>query len=188
MADLIDILHPGGDNMGGLVGFIHVCPVADIDETTLPVLSAIGKLDTAVADNLTCKSTKKFTKVYGTLGKMKLDSNSVGERDGKSIENMVEFFHPGNKQAVSEFKRAIQNTPSVLIVKDTTGNLRVLGLVNLDAATDVLTLDIPCYYESTVDTTGAASADERGVRFVFKQESPHDSIYYKGTIPLVAAV
>lgn len=182
--DFVDILHPGGDNMGGLVGYIYYCPVADI--ATIPALSAAGKLDIITA--ITCAATKKFTKIYGTLGTMKLDEGTVGERDGKSNENMVEFFHPGNKQEVSEFKRAAQNTPCVLIVRDTNGNQRLLGFVNLDNETTIVTTDIPCYLESGTATTGAKSADERGVRFIFKSEAPHDALYYKSDIPLTAAV
>jgi hypothetical protein len=161
----------GSDNMGGLRGKIYFCPVEDI--LTMPTIAADGITYTG---NITCKTGKNFVAIYHTLGTGKIDETTVGERDGKSIENLIEFFFPGGKKEVAAFKRKVQNTPGIVIGKDSDNNFRVVG-----------TLDLPAYLESASGTTGAASADRRGSTFQFKAESTHPPMFYEGTIPLTPA-
>lgn len=170
----------GVDNMGGLVGDVFFCPTEDI--ATLPAL-ATDKI--SLTGNIVCKTGKKFIQIYHTKGTGKLDDTSVGERDGKSRENMLEFFFPGAKKEVEAFKHQVQNTPGVVICKDTENNLRVLGICVLGGNVG---LDLPAYMESSSGTTGAASADRRGSTFQFKSESPHPPLFYGGDIPLTDAV
>lgn len=175
----------GSENMAGLVGDIYYCPIEDI--LTFPALSAALALDTAADSDFVCKSGKNFIRIYHTLDTGKLDDATVGERDGRSKENLLEFFFPGGKKEVAEFERQALNTPCVVICKDTEGNLRLLGAVNLDPADVVITGDIPAYLESSSGTTGAARADRRGKTFQFKHSAPHAPIFYKGAIPLTPA-
>lgn len=174
----------GSQNMGGIIGNIYYCPIEDIE--TFPQASAAGKLDTI--ESFVCKSTKKFISIYHTAETGKIDDTTVGERDGKSKENMLEFFFPGSKQEVAEFERFALNTPCVVIAKDTNGNYRALGIGSFDEATDIFLGDIPAYLESSTGSTGAARADRRGKTFQFKHSANHEPIYYKGTIPLTPAV
>lgn len=176
---------PGQQNMGGLLSKAFYCPAADI--LTLPALSAVGKLDTAAASNIANVVGKKFIEVYSTPEKNKLDDNTVGEIDGKSKENLYEFFFPGDDQAVAEFERFALNTPCVIIVPDTRGNTRLLGVVNLDPNTTVLSFDIQANLIGSNGTSGAVRADLKGKTFQFKHSAPHAPIFYKGTIPLTPA-
>jgi len=173
----------GQQNMGGIIGQIYYCPIEDI--LTFPDASAVGKLDTI--ESFVCKTGKKFISIYHTAETGKLDDTTVGDRDGKSKENMLEFFFPGSKQDVAEFERFALNTPCVVICKDTNGNYRALGIGSFDDTTDVFTGDIPAYLESSSGTSGAARADRRGKTFQFKHSANHEAIYYKGTIPLTPA-
>lgn len=174
----------GQQNMGGIIGNIYYCPIEDI--LTFPTASAAGKLDTT--GTFVCKTGKKFITIYHTAETGKLDDTTVGDRDGKSKENLLEFFFPGSKQDVAEFERFSLNTPCVVICKDTNGNYRLLGVGSFDDTTDALTGDIPAYLESSSGTTGTARADRRGKTFQFKHSANHEAIYYKGTIPLTPAV
>jgi len=176
----------GQQNMGGLVGGIMYCPVEDI--LTFPKLSDIGKLDTDEETNFVCKPGKKFITIYHTSDTGKLDDSTVGERDGRSKENLLEFFFPGDDQAVAEFERFALNTPCVVACKDTRGRTRVLGAVNLAESTVDITGDIPAYLESSNGVSGAARPDRKGKTFQFKSSAPHAPIFYKGTIPLSAAI
>jgi hypothetical protein len=181
---LTAITHPqGSQNMGGIIGDIYYCPIEDI--LTFPDASAAGKLDTT--DDFICKTGKKFIPIYHTAETGKVDDSTVGERDGKSKENLLEFFHPGSKQAVAEFERFALNTPCVVICKDTNGNYRALGIGSFDDTTVIFTGDIPAYLESSSGTTGTARADRRGKTFQFKHAANHEPIYYKGAIPLTPA-
>jgi hypothetical protein len=162
----------GSDNMGGLRGKIFYCPTEDIlSEPTI----ATDKI--TYTGNYVCKTGKNFVSIYHTLGTGKIDDGTVGERDGKSVENTLEFFFPGGKKEVAAFKRRAQNTPCIVIAKDSDNNYRVIG-----------SLDLPAYLESGSGTTGAASADRRGTTFQFKAEAAHPPMFYEGTVPLTPAV
>lgn len=171
----------GSENMGGLSGELYFCPTEDIDLTTPPTLDADG---VTITGDLVCKTGKKFIRVYHTRGTGELKDELVGERDGKSFENMVEFFFPGSKKEISTFKRDVANTPMVVICRDTDGNLRLLGVAVLNGT--LISLGFPAYLESAPSTSGKASADRKGTTFTFKAEAPHDALYYEGVIQLVA--
>lgn len=171
----------GKPNMGGLVGDVYAVPVDDIDDTQLPTLDADG---VSLTGNFVLKADKKFARIYHTRGTGKLDENTVGDRDGKSFENMAEFFFPGMEKTVAKWKKDYVNTPMLVIVKETSGGMRVIGITVLED--DSLSLALPAYIESIAGTTGAAAADRRGSTFQVKAEAPHPPLYYSGTIDLTA--
>jgi hypothetical protein len=172
-----DLLWPAGsENLGSIKGKIMYCPVDDLG--ALPVLSAVGKLD-IIAD-LVCKTGKQFFSIYHTAETGKHDGATVGERDGKSSDNMLEFNFPGSKQEAAEFGRKIINTPCVIIFTDGAYH-RVLGLHNPDNSTTTLTLDIPAYFEQAGYSSGTKYADKKGTTFQIKQGG-HAALFYKGDI------
>ena len=174
----------GSDNMGGLVGDLYYAPTEDIDFTTPPTLDADG---VTVSGDITMKTGKFFNRIYHTRGTGKIDSTVVGERDGRSFENICEFKFPGETPEVVAFERQVLNTPLVVIGKDAQGRQRLLGInVIKDTAgtSDVLTLDFPAYLESLNATTGAAGSDAKGHTFQFKTEALSTPLFYTGAIPL----
>lgn len=183
---LADIGHTQGQaNMGGLVRKIYYAPIDDI--LTFPELAVAGGVKTDVGSNFVMKTNKEFVQIYFTDGTGKFDDTTVGERDGRSKENMLEFFHPGNKEAILAFERFALNTPCVVIAVDSEGQQILFGAVNLDDSTTDLTGDCPAYLESSNGTSGAARADKRGKTFQFKASATHGPIIYVGTIPLTPA-
>lgn len=176
----------GKDNMAGLIGEIYFCPKEDI--ATLPALSAVGSLETAPATDITCNTGKKFYRIYHTQETGKIDYNTVGETDGKSKQNLLSFFYPGDDATLAAQERLLQNSPGVYICKDTKGNLRILGVTNFDETTTELTLDSPAYLQTSNGTTGAAGADRRGTTFEVIHKAPHRPVFYKGDVPLTAAL
>lgn len=176
----------GKQNMGGLLSKAFYCPIDDLDLALLPDLSAVGKLD--VTEPIVCKVGKNFVEVYSTPMKNKLDDSTVGEIDGKSKENLYEFFFPGDEEAIAEFERFALNTPCAWVVPDTRGRNRLLGLVNLDPETTSLSADIQAYLEGSNGTSGAARADLKGKTFQFKHSAPHAPLFYKGIVPLTPTI
>lgn len=172
----------GQDNMGGLVGESFFIPIEDVD--TIPDLSAVGSLETEDAVDILPKVGKKWYRLYHTPETGKVDYNTVGELDAKSKENMLEMFYPGDDATLAEQERLLQNTPGLYACKDTKGNLRVLGLTNLDRSVVTLTLDSPANLVTSNGTTGAARADRRGTTFVVKHSASHRPVFYKGVIQL----
>ena len=170
----------GKDNMGGLVGDIYFCPTEDVDFTTPPTLTG------NTIDAIAVKAGKKFFRVYHTRGTGKIDDNIIGERDGKAYENMLEFFHPGNSEAMQKFKRLVKNTPGVWVAKDTDGKFRVLGIVALgEEGSEIVSLDMPAYVDTAPGTTGAAVEERRGTTMTVRSESPHPPLFLN-TVPPTA--
>lgn len=174
----------GNDNMSGLVGDLYFVPLEDVDTSTIPTLDTDG---VTVTSAVVLKTNKKWFKIYHTRGTGKIDDNTVGERDGRSFENIYEFKFPADTKELVAFKRQIKNTPMLVLGKDAQGNFRILGLnVTKDPATgnDVLTFDFPAYIESAAGTTGAASGDAKGHTFQVKAEGNASPLFYESTIDL----
>jgi len=176
----------GEDNMAGLVDDLYFVPIDDIDFTTPPTLDVDG---VTIANDITLLATKKWFRIYHTRGTGKLDDNVVGERDGKSFENMVEFKFPGDTKELVAFKRQVLNTPLAVVCKDTQGNYRILGVSLIKdpaTGTDVTTLQFPAYIEQASGTTGAKGSDARGHTFQIKSEAVCPPLFYEGTIDVSA--
>lgn len=175
----------GSDNMGGLVGDLYFVPIEDIDFTTPPTLNADG---VTITGNIVLKASKQWFKIYHTVGTGKIEDKIVGERDGKSFENMCEFKFPGDTKDLVAFKRQIKNTPIALLGRDAQGAYRVMGIsiVKATGGSDVLVLDYPAYIEQADGTTGAQSADAKGHTFQVKCAANHPPLFYEGTIDRTA--
>lgn len=180
---LVDLKWSGKQNMGGLLNKAYYIPVDQLG--VLPALSGVGKLNITAA--LVAIATKGFVEMYSTPEKNKLDDNTVGETDGKSKENIYECFYPGDEQECAEFEREHLNTPCVLLIPDTRGRLRIVGLCSLDPDTTVLSKDLPAYLIGSTGTSGAARADLKGKTFQFKASAPHAPLFYTGVIPVPGA-
>ena len=178
-----DILWPQGqDNMGGLVDDLYYVPIDDIDFAAPPALAADG---VTISGDITLKTDKKWLRIYHTRGTGKLDDTQVGERDGKSFENMVEFKFPGDTAKLVAFKRLVANTPVAVICKDAQGNYRLIGITIQNdpvASTDVPTLKFPAYIEQASGTTGAKGSDAKGHTFQIKAEAVCPPLFYTGAI------
>lgn len=170
----------GRQNMGGLIGEVFFVPIDDVDtsDENLPTLDADG---VTVTGDIVLKAAKKWISIYHTSGTGKIDSNSVGERDGKSFENILEFNFPGSKKEVVAHNKQVLNTPGLYIGQDTDGNMRIIGLTVING---VLSYKLPVYTESIASTTGAARADKRGTTYQAKAEAPHEALFYEGAIDL----
>lgn len=176
---------PGSDNLAGIATKIWACPIADI--ASYPALSAVDSLMLA-AGNITCESGKKFWEIYLTDETGKVESKSIGPRDGKARETMLTFRYPKYTKAVSEFIRKWQNTPALVVYQSKAdGKLYVMGVTNFDNTGTVTSLNIPAYFEQADSSTGEKVADEHGTLFGWKYSSGHDPLEYQGTVPVVAA-
>lgn len=176
---------PGQDNLAGLVGEVYACPTDDL--ATIPALAAANSLKTA-ASAITCKTGKKFSRIYFTDETAKIETKSVGERDGKGVESMLTGRYPALGVALADFKRQCQNTPSVIIYRSAKdGKLYLLGVTQLDIASTALSLSIPAYFETGDGSSGEKRADQNGALLGWKFTCAHDPIEYASTVPLTPA-
>ncbi|MCZ8021210.1 MAG: hypothetical protein O9302_00325 [Cyclobacteriaceae bacterium] len=171
----------GKDNLAGIVGKIYYLPVEDVN--TLPALSAVGSLETAVA-NIVCKAGgKKAYEVYLTDESGSVEYKPVGVRDGMAIETILKGRYPANNHNLAKFIRDVQNTPCIIFYQEG-ADVKLLGVTNLDQATTVLSTAIPCYWDAgDGGKTGALRSDEKGFIFQWKFTCAHPPIIYKGVIP-----
>jgi hypothetical protein len=169
---------PGQDNLAGIVGDIAVIASADI--LTPPVLAAATSIKTSAVD-VVFKATKKAAKVYMTDETGKVDTKSVGERDGKARETILSCRFPKSGVELEDFIRQCQNTPSVVFYrKAQNGKIYMLGVTQLDITETDLSLAIPAYFEAGDSSTGEKRADQNGALLSWKFTSSHGPIEYAG--------
>ncbi|SDK35255.1 hypothetical protein SAMN05421823_102532 [Catalinimonas alkaloidigena] len=178
--ELQDILWPNGSNNdAGLARMHYYCALDDID--TFPAIAATPASATSaaelvtVADDFVFKSGKCFKEFYCTLEKGNMKSTLVGERDGKSAENTVTLFHPGNKDYLLGMIEYLKNTNLVVLVRELDGQIRIFGSEYLPANLDVAESD-----------SGTKVADLKGITVTVKSIGRIAPIY-TGAIPLTPA-
>lgn len=184
MNDLLFV--QGQDNLAGLVDKIYVCPSDDLG--ALPALAAATALK--ISADLVCKTGKKFSQVYITDETGKVETKSVGPRDGKGRETLLSGRHPALGHDLEDFIRQYQNTPSVLLYRlARNGKLYVLGINQPDVTSTALSVDIPAYFEGGDASSGEKRADQNGALLSWKFGCAHGPIEYGGQLAslLVAA-
>lgn len=119
------------------------------------------------------KYFKKFT-IIAQSGKV--DDTLVGEIGGKTFESVLTFQISGTKADHLEFAKCIANGCIVGIVKEKSGQLRVLGSRDDYAWIDTLTL-----------TTGQKSGDLRGGTYAIKSVQGHPAAVYADSLAIPVA-
>jgi len=172
----------GQDNLAGTVGQIYAIANEDID--TLPALAAATSLVTAATDILP-KVGKQWARIYITDETGKVETKSVGERDGKGRETMLSGRYPAMGIELENAIRKFQNTPSVLAYKlARNGKIYLLGVTQLLISSTELSLDIPAYFETGDASSGEKRPDQNGVLLTWKFTAAHGPIEYAGDIQL----
>jgi hypothetical protein len=124
-----------------------------------------------ISTNLTLAAGKAFAVWEFTEETAKVDENAVGEADGKSFEDMIDFFIPGDDATKAYQFSQMLNDRFIAITKDGNGNIKIHG-----------DLDRPMRLETQSFTTGAANADRKGTSFQLKCNASHKAYWYTGTI------
>lgn len=176
----------GKDNLAGLVDKAWIAPSEDI--LTLPDLAAATSLVTAATD-IVMQLTKNFQQIYFTDETASIAINSVGERDGKGRQSILQGRYPALGTALEDAIRLYQNTPSVLIYRlARDGKLYMVGVSQLDQAAVELSLAIPAYFTDGAAASGALRSDQNGALLSWTWTAAHGPIQYAGTVPLTPAV
>lgn len=167
----------GADNFGGVASTVYFCPWDDI--ATFPALptspTTVDDLVELATGDITCKTGKKFVKVYTTSETGKLDCKLVGPRDAKGWTNMFDASTPGSApQALGTFAY-LANRPGVYFVTELDGQIRMIG--------DKLS---PAYLEEVDASTGGKVEDGKFSKWTIKSTGRMAPIY-AGAIPLTAA-
>lgn len=172
-----DIVKSGArDNDGGLKIFAFYALLEDI--LTFPVVPPTPtdlSDSVTITDDFVMKTGKKFWKIESTLETSGLDGSMVGERDGRSAENMLDLQHPGSNKSFIGWLEENKNRNLVLIVEEIGGSFRVIGSPGL-----------PASIEKATFPSGKKVADAKKIEVTIKSIG-RIAPYYEGTIPITPA-
>lgn len=152
----------------------------DVDTANFPEpdddASATSIEDMAkITGDIPLKDGKRFKKLYVTMETGAVRDNQIGEWDGKSFENYLDFLHPGNRAEALAFARKINNGNFIFLAKDAEGYTRLIGKPQFPAKVD-----------TNEGTTGQAVADRKGMTVTVKAYNNSPAPVYEGNIPLTA--
>lgn len=121
----------GQENMGSIRTVVFWALHGDIANfPSIPSLSGLSNLEDAAkltGDFTFSDVSKKFGKLYCTEDTGMVESEGVGEKDGRSFKNRLKIFHPGSEAQALGFLRLINNSGGVFIAENAEGVKYVVG-------------------------------------------------------------
>lgn len=124
-----------------------------------------------IADNIVMKPGRYGYTIYMTHGTIEITSAAEGDTDKIGFTPSIKFEHPGNEQAVREFKVNSINRKFIIVVRYCSGKPADL----------IGTMCNPCKLTPSYTGNNESNSNE----MTFAQISKGDDIFiYKGTVPL----
>lgn len=177
--EIEDILKPqggGANNDAGLRVIAYYALYHDIETfPKVPDTPANYAEKVTITDPFVMKSGKAFKQIQSTLETSGLDTSGVGERDGKSAENLLTLQHPGTPAAMVAWIEEHKNSDLILVIQHIDGAMRVIGSEGLPA--NIEEFNIP---------SGMKVADPRHVRATIKSVG-RIAPFITSPVPLTAA-
>ena len=144
----------GQNNMGGYQNWAAFIPLSIIESMPeLPSAQTDNDDYVVAAGSFVFKTGESPIFMYATEETVKYSSELVGERDGHSYEQKIEFFYPGNKKEAHALATRIKNLPGIILFADSDGKQQIIGDKFL-----------PAYLSPSFDG-GQKRADLRGFKF-----------------------
>lgn len=115
-----DLTGPTGqeDNMGGTTQLAYYAPIEDFLSIKTVTASPTTPADlVTIATAHTFKTGKCFKKLYCTMNRGTMDSESVGDIDGKSFKQKGKLFLPGSKAAAHGFAAMVKNDNFIILLE-----------------------------------------------------------------------
>ncbi|MCF0183412.1 MAG: hypothetical protein HUK01_03650 [Bacteroidaceae bacterium] len=91
--------------------------VTVIDVEDIGTMPARDDKGVVIADDITLKNDAKGVALYLTPGTVELTSASDGDPDAEGFTPSIKFSHPGNEQAIREFKTAWVGKNCIVLVQ-----------------------------------------------------------------------
>ena len=174
----IDKNLPIGNNMGGVRQVVYYGFHADVETwPTVPDSPADIEANGVLTGSVVMKTGKNMFELYITDDTGEFNIESVGEVDGKSYVEHLNFFHPGLQKKILGFMNAIKNDNMFFIPTDAEGQQYLMG--------DEMR---PAIYQGSPDGsgTGKETAARKGMSCEFTYKT--NSVYaYEGDVPLTPA-
>jgi len=174
MCDLTDLTSGCGDlNPPGLAVRLYVVHKDDIDTFPLRKITT-GPGDSVTLDgDIVLVAGKKWAIVDIVSNSGKVIDTLVGAAGAKAFESTLDGIIPTTDAVVLEWMECNANGCLVILAKEKSGQIRVLGSKDLPAILETATID-----------TGAATGDTRGATIQIKADTGKTAPIYEGAIDL----
>lgn len=141
----------------------------DIDD--IAFMPSADDKGVVIADNIVMKPGRYGYNIYMTQGTIEVTSAAEGDTDKIGFTPSIKFEHPGNEQAVREFKVNSINRKFIIVVRYCSGKPADL----------IGTMCNPCKLTPSYTGNNESNTNE----MTFTQISKGNDIFiYKGTVPL----
>ncbi len=170
----------GKENMGGLkvIGYYAlISDIANFPELPLNPATAVEEVTLESVTGFTFNTGKNFLKLYSTQETGAVISEPQGEVDGQSFVHKANIFYPGSEVEAMAFMKAVNNANMVFVFEEASGGARrVVGSAAFPAKCK------PSH------TTGAKTADRKGMSMDIQSYGTTPAPFYTGAISLTPAV
>lgn len=179
--DLVDFNKSCGANPSGTGLEILFAKISDFETIAVPTDTPSAHADlVTISANHVFKTGKGFAKLKITDETGEVQSNAVGEKDGRSFEHMVNGFVPNNDKTNAGLLSKMASCDWLFLVPEMGENNQVVYRQIGSRFRGAFNAEANNY------TTGVASADRRGTSFTFKATGqPTHAPYYEGEITLL---
>jgi len=162
-------IQPGIDNMAGTPIVAWAIPYSNV--YIVPDYKANPDSDEiqVLFDDIIPKPYKTFQKIYATSNTGKVDDNRITSKESASYESIYEFFFPKNDKESLGFMR-LSAAKWVFIVKESDGNLRILGVQK----------GLPATINSVAASSDTISSGDKGATNTVRSFQNGPAPIYKG--------
>lgn len=172
MCDIHDLIDECGKaNPPGVAVRTHWVPKDDIDVFPSYLATANPGDTVKLNGDIVLKANKKFNQVDIITNSGQIKDTLVGAIGSKSWESTFDFMKASTDPKVLEFFECLAKGCLVVLIKEKSGQTRVMG-----------NLDSPAYLESAETDTGKQSGDTRGVTAQIKADIGRVAPVYEGVI------
>jgi hypothetical protein len=117
-----------GDNMGGTKQFFYYAPVRYFDTIKEPTDNPTDLASyVEITEDHEFLPGKGFHKMYCTEDKGKGSGETQGDRDGRSLKQMAEFFYPGSDSTIHGFAAKSKNDRFIVLYPMPDGKVNQIG-------------------------------------------------------------
>lgn len=176
MSDLFDLTGICGEtNLPGVATTCYYICRDDI-ESFPPFMTYVAPGDSLrLEGDIVMKATKKMYRHEIVSSTGMLQSTLVGEQGSQVFDNVFEGRYKKTDAKTLEFVERVKDGCGILIIKELTGDYRVIG--NMDTNAQVIEAQA---------SSGMKTGDSRGTTIKFKDEIGRPAPFYTGDFDITA--
>lgn len=156
----------GQNNMGGFKDYVIWYPLSILESCPqLPANPSTAEDEVTVTGKFVLKTGEQPVFIYATEGTVGFNAEAVGEIDGKSFQQNIEFLYPGSNKKLHSYAARFKNMPGIAVIVDENGLQQMVG-----------SDEHPCYLSPAYEG-GKERADRRGMTFTGVCASNYSALF-----------